>query len=982
MSLSFLNPTALVALLLVPVLLAVPLVGRARGGQSRQFWTGLGLRALILTAVILGLAGAQLVLPVNHTTVVFVVDHSDSVTPADQQRAETFVREALGTMRTGDRAAVVVFGENALVERLASEDNALASITSIPRSERTNLAAALRLALALLTDDANRRVVILSDGLENAGRAEELKELAAARQVELDFVGLTPPQGANEVVLDGLDAPSGVRQGQQFEVVAHISSTASGAATVRLFGDGNLLATQAVTLQAGTTRVAFALEAEDAGFKRYTAELDATNDTLKQNNTGAAFTLVQGPPRVLVVENTAGEADNLIEALESAGVAAERVAPAAMPGETAQLANYDAVFLVNVPADALPDRAMQNLPSYVRDLGRGLVMIGGQEAYGAGGYLRTPIEKALPVDMDVPARQQQPNLALAFVIDKSGSMGQCHCDDPNAQPGSYPQVASGLAKVELAKDAVMQASRALGRADYAGVVLFDANAHWAMRVQQFTNEADVQERIGGAQANGGTNIFAGMSEAVGALESVSAKFKHLILLTDGWSNSGNYDALIEEMQKQGITLSIVAAGNGSAPQLEELARRGGGRYFAARSMTEVPELFFQETVRATGQYIIEEPFQPIPAGTTPILRGLDVTRLPALRGYNGTTPKATARVALVSGRGDPVLATWQYGLGRSAVWTSDLKGQWATDWLAWGGFNTFVAQLTNWVLPQPNDTGLQAMFVNDGEQTTVQVVSTDANGRPREATETQAQIIAPDGTTQTIPLNPSAPGTYSAPLNANASGIYLAQITQREANGEPIASTTSGLVVPYSPEYRMLASAVREPSAGVLGALAAATNGEELTEPAQAFEPFALPAARTQPIWEYLLIAAALLFPLDVAMRRLRFGESDWERLRAGVRGALRMPDGTMPQTEPAAPRALEGLFAARERAQPRVTAAKPTKTAERVPTVVENEEAQENPALAKNAPPVAARTEENVDDGDMTARLKKARERAQKSRR
>ena len=563
--------------------------------------------------------------------------------------------------------------------------------------------------------------------------------------------------------------------------------------------------------------MAFSLTAEEAGFKRYTAELEANGDTLKQNNTAASFTVVQGPPRVLVVENTGGEADNLIKALESAQVLAERVAPAAVPGELAALANYDAVFLVNVPADALPDRAMQNLPSYVRDLGRGLVMIGGTEAYGAGGYLRSPIEKALPVDMDVPARQQQPNLALAFVIDKSGSMGQCHCNDPSAQPGSYPQTTSGLAKVDLAKDAVMQAARAIGRADYAGVVLFDADAHWAMRMEQFSDASVIQEKIGGAEASGGTNIIAGVSEAVDALKGVSAKFKHLILLTDGWSNSGNYDVLIEDMKKEGITLSIVAAGDGSAPQLEELARRGGGRYFAARSMSDVPELFFQETVRATGQYIIEENFQPIPGSTTPILRGLDVTRLPALRGYNGTTPKATARVSLVSARGDPVLATWQFGLGRSAVWTSDFKGQWGTDWLAWGGFNTFVAQLTNWVLPQPNDTGLQTTFGSDGEQTTVQVVSTDTNGRPRDAASTEVQVIAPDGSTQTLTLNPTAPGTSTAPLDASAPGIYLAQVTQKDAQGNPIASTTSGLVVPYSPEYRLFAPASAKSKHGSIG---------------------------------------------------------------------------------------------------------------------------------------------------------------------
>ncbi len=967
MSLSFLNPTALFALLLVPLLIAIPLYGRARASNNFQFLLGLVLRALILLALILGLAGAQVVLPVNHTNVVFVVDHSDSVTTAEQQRAENFIREALTQMRAEDRAAIVVFGENALVERLASEEHSLAPITSIPRTARTNFASALRLALALLTDDANKRIAILSDGLENAGRAEELKELAAARSVQIDFVSLHPAQGANEIVLDSLDAPASVRQGQAFEITALISSTTNGAATVRLFGDGKLLATQNVNLQIGTTRVAFSLKAEDAGFKRYTAELDATNDTLKQNNTAAAFTVVQGPPHVLIVENKNGEADNFVNALQSAQVVVERVAPSSVPVELAALANYDAVFLVNVPARALPDGAMKNLPSFVRDLGRGLVMIGGTDAYGAGGYLRSEIEKALPVDMDVPAREQKPNLAIAFVLDKSGSMGQCHCNNPSAQPGGYARVESGLAKVELAKDAVLQASRALGRADYAGVVLFDSNALWAMHMQQFTDASVMQEKIGGTSASGGTNIFAGLSEAVNALKGVSAKFKHVILLTDGWSNSGNYDALIADMNKEGITLSIIAAGEGSATYLAELAQRGGGRYFAAVSMSDVPDLFFQETVRATGQYIIEENFQPSPASTTPILQGLDVTRLPALRGYNGTTPKATARVSLVSARGDPILATWQFGLGRAAVWTSDFKGQWATDWLAWNGFNTFVAQLTNWILPQQDSGGIQTTFANDGEQTTLQIVSTDANGRPRDVLETNAQIVAPDGSTQSITLNPNAPGTYSAPVNASTPGIYLAQVTQKDASGNPIASATSGLVIPYSPEYKMTNS-----NATVLPTLANATNGRQLTEPAQAFEPFTIPTARTQPIWEYLLLAAALLFPLDVAARRLRLARSDWER----VRNALRVPSRA--QTQTAAPRALEGLFNARERAQ-----ARPSVTRATPPTVSQKENGGAAPSsvVTQREMPPAVPHAESTSEEDMNRRLKRARDRARQSK-
>lgn len=957
MTLSFLYPTALSALILIPALLALPFVGGRLRGRPMQFWTTLALRALVLLALILGLAGTQVVQAVNDTTVVFVVDHSDSVPQAEQKRAEDFIRASLATMKPSDRAAVVVFGENALVERLASDEPTLAPITSVPRTTRTNLASALRLALALFPEETHKRIVLLSDGLENAGHASDLIDLARARNVQIDFVPLHSPTGQAEAYIDSLTAPASTRKGQAFEIIANVQSTTSNPAVVRLFGDGKLIATRNVNLQAGNNRISFSVNAEQPGFRRHTVELQAANDTLVQNNIASAFTIVYGPPRVLVVENTISDADNLLAALKSANIEAERIIPGNLPGDLSALSNYDAVFLVNVPAKALPDAAMNALPTFVRDLGRGLVMIGGADAYGAGGYLRTPVEKAMPVDMDVRSRTQEPNLALVFVIDKSGSMGRCHCDDPSLLPGQYTRVESGLSKVDIAKDAVMQAARVIGRADYVGVVAFDSNVLWALHLQQLVDPDVIQQKIGGLNAEGQTNIFAGLSAAEAALAKTPARLKHVVLLTDGWSSSFQYNALARQLENEGITLSVVAAGNGSATYLQQLAQQGGGRYYAARNMTEVPQLFFKETVQAMGEYIIEEPFYPIPANTSPILRGLDVTALPALRGYNGTTPKATARVALVSDQGDPLLATWQFGLGHAVAWTSDFKGQWGTDWIKWESFNTFVAQLANWVLPTPSDPGLQTTFTSDGEQTLLEVTSQDTTGRPRDFLDTRANLVAPDLTTQAITLTQVAPGKYRAPVPSSQTGVYLAQVTQQDASGNPVASATAGLVIPYSPEYKLLDS-----SASVLPELARATTGQVVTDPAMAFAPFAKPAAHAEPIWQSLLLLAALLFPFDVAARRLHITRGDVQTFLAWARvTSARRPTVT-------APRALGTLFAARDRAR--------TKRATKIesPTPVVPKSASEVKSTESAPSPISSPEQ-------MAERLKKAKDRARKSR-
>lgn len=637
-------------------------------------------------------------------------------------------------MPQGDRAAVVAFGEEALVERLASETRGLPPVASLPGSGRTDIAEALRLALALFPEESQKRIVLLSDGLENVGDALAQADLATARGVEIAVVPLLAPPAEQEAYLAELEMPASVRQGQSFEVTAVIESTLAQQATLRLLGDGQLLDSRGVDLERGTNRVVFSLTAEETGFRRYHLELDPALDTLPQNNLASGFTVVYGPPQVLVAEGVPGEADALEHALVSAGVEVDRVPPAQLPAEPAVLSSYDAVVLMDVPADALPDGAMEALPVAVRELGRGLVMIGGEQGYGAGGYLRTPLEEALPVDMDVRSRTREPNVALVLAVDRSGSMGRCHCNDPDALPGEYERVEVGLPKVDIAKDAVVMAGQALGPLDYMGVVAFDEDALWALELQQLVDPAALQNAIGGIQAYGGTNIFAGLTQAEEALLGTEARVKHIILLTDGWSRTGEYDDLTVRLGEEGITLSVVAAGTGSAEYLSWLAETGGGRYYPVPTIEDLPEIFFRETIEAVGSYIVEEPFYPLPAGTTPILRGLDPTGLPPLLGYNGTTPKATAQVTLLSPRGDPVLAQWQVGLGRAVAWTSDLKGQWASDWVAWDRFNRFAAQMVSWTLPDPADERLEVGIALDGADVRFRVDAADEEGRPREGT--------------------------------------------------------------------------------------------------------------------------------------------------------------------------------------------------------------------------------------------------------
>jgi uncharacterized membrane protein len=997
MSLSFVHPRALLLLGLLAPIVTLALAGRRQG--RRRWWASLALRAALLTMIVLALAGVQLRTRADTLTAVFVLDVSDSVPAEEQARGEALIREAVAAMPPSDRAAVVLFGQDALVERMPSEEPFLADLASVPVTVRTDIARALQLAMALYPDEGARRLVLLSDGRENLGEALAQAELAAAHQIELVYQPLRAPEGEVEVLLDALQAPAEVRIGQRFELTAIVGSTAPVGATLRVFADGRLVRSQELVLQAGSNRYVVPLEADEVGFRRFRAELVPDVDTQLQNNQASAFTVIAGPPRVLIVEGGENEATQLAAALRAAQIDVQVIPPTQIPSGLPELAAYDGVVLADVARAALPPEAMPALQAYVRDLGRGLLMTGGENAFGAGGYLRTPLEEALPVDMDVRTKEQSPNLALVLVVDKSGSMGRCHCDNPDLNQ-TYERREVGQPKVDIAKEAIMRAAGALGPQDYLGVVAFDDAARWALDLQRSVDVIQLERTIGTIDARGSTNLRAGVEAAYAALDGVEARYKHVILMTDGWVREGELSGTAREHYEAGVSLSVIAAGGGSAQYLSELAAVGGGRYYPAVDILRVPDLFLKETVRAVGEYIVEEPFYPLPTGSSPVLRGLDVTRMPALLGYNGTTPKQTARVALSTPRGDPLLATWQYGLGRAAAWTSDLKGQWAVEWLTWSDFARFAAQLVDSTLPAPQAEGLQVETALEGAEAVVRAEVSGDDGSPRNHLDVRAVVVGPDLQREELPLGQVGPGQYEGRIPAAQAGTYLLQVSAREGEDSPrsgeaqggIGQRMAGLAVPYSPEYRS-----RSGGEGLLAELARLTGGGPLSEPERAFV-HDLPALdRAAEIGRTLLFLAALLLPLDVAVRRLVVGPGDLRRAAAWLRARVPFSSRAAPEGEPF----LSQLFAARERARRRDYTAspdqhrpgagtpgpsdRPGQPASR-PTGSSEQQARASTQARPGPQPGAAHERAPVEDeptphaglqGDTLARLRRAKRRA-----
>lgn len=969
MGLSFDAPLAL--LLLIPALaitIGLYLSARRRVGAGRRR-TALVVRTVLLAALVFALAGFRLVLPVDRLATVFVVDLSDSVGNAGREDALAFLRETLEVKREGDLAGIVAFGKEALVERLPNELTEIDRLASTPVRSATDIGAALRLATALFPDDAQKRIVLLTDGNDTGGTGQAEAALAATHDIRIETraIGLG---GADEVLVERLTTPSTANLGESVEAVAEIRSSVAQPATVRLFVDGQSVAAQTVGLDAGVTRVVFDVTPKDAGFHTFRVVVEAARDTFSENDRADSDTIVKGEPRTLVLAGNAAVAAELVSALDAQRQRVDTIVPEALPNDLGSLATYDSIVLVDVPRIRLSDRQLAALQVYVRDLGKGLVMIGGPDSFGAGGYQRTPLEETLPVDMGVRDRTKQPDVALVVVIDQSGSMDACHCNSFNQGGGTQ---VSGVRKVDIGKEAILRAAAAMSDRDELGVVAFNEQAHWVVKTQPLANVTDLQGDIAGIEPVGQTNIFAGLEQAVDSLEDASATRRHIILLTDGWSSSGQYDAILARMKAAGITLSTVGAGGGSNPFLEALATQGGGRFYDAANPASIPDIFLKETQQVSGEQIIEEPFFPIRTSSSPILRGVADEGFPRLRGYNGTTAKPAAQTVLVTSRDDPLLAQWQYGLGRSVAWTSDSTGRWARDWLGWDGFSKFFSQLVSWTFPGEETGGIEASFDGSGETTRLHVESVEPDGSPRDFYTTSAVLVGPDLEPRQVSLVQIAPGVYEAPLGSVDPGAYAVRITQARPGSSPLGRTV-GLVAPTAAEYRSLGT--NEP---FLAAVRTATGGRVVETPADPWIHDLRQTSRFAELWPLLLLLALLLWPLDIALRRVSVGRREFAAAGAWVRGL----GGRRARVAARTPQ-HEGMLAARERATSTSTRAAMRATSADGATADAGTVAPAEAPTARTDPPAtpdatgsAPMATTTADTADTMARLRDAKRRA-----
>ena len=857
-------------------------------------WTAFAVRAVIVLTLVLAIAGLQWKRPQEGMNVFFVLDRSDSIPPEQQEAARLYVSKAAAEKKPVDKAGVLVFGTDAAIDTAPNEKVGDQKIQAVVGSERTDIASAIRLGTAAFPETGQKRLVLLSDGNENVGDAFAAVVAAKPLGVTLDVVPLGVARGG-DVSVQKLSLPGNIKKGQTFDVKIFAQADQAQGATVRLFQNEHLLGEQKVQLEAGKNLFTFPQTLTDPGFYSYEVQIEAPGDSVPQNNRAINFTTVRGDPRILLVSAEPDKDAPLIAALRSANLDVKVSDITRFPGTLAEMQSYDSIFLSNVAAGDLGDTLMKLLESAVRDFGIGLVCVGGDQTYAAGSYRGTPLEETLPVDMELSSKKVLPPGAVVLIMHGMEFM------NGNA----------------IARECAIGVLAALGPQDEMGVLLWDGNERWLFPLAK-TGDKKAMKRFIAGMNQGDLGSFQNiMSLAHEALKKSTASLKHIIVFSDG-DPAAPTPQLMQAIVGDRITVStVLIAGHAGPETMISMAQQGRGRFYDVRSAEELPQIFIKEAAVILKSAIYEEPFKPQQVSSSELIRGIGADEYPQLRGYVATSQKPRAETPLLTDKGDPLLAHWQFGLGRAVAFTSDAKAKWAQDWLSWPKYRQFWSQMAKWSLRRLDNADFTTDVTVDKGEGVISVEALDEKGNYRNFLNLPVTIVSPKGEKQTVRLEQTGPGHYEARFPTREVGAYLLNLMNVE-NGEVRGSQVLGASVNYSPEF-----SATEPNNNLLRRLAETGGGRSLDPNIPADNPFLHDRVKTyQPrdLWEWLLRLAIVLIPLDVGVRRIQIDRAEWLRATRTLRRWLFFWRGE--PRPPEADESLAALLARREQVRAKQTAA------------------------------------------------------------
>jgi len=822
-------------------------------------WSSAILRCVVVILVGLALAGIQKRISKDGMNVFFLLDRSRSVPSPQQELARNFVNASSKEKKQIDRGGIIVFGSEAAIENIPNFNVDLKKVQAVIGEDRTDIASAIRLGTAAFPESGQKRLVVISDGNENMGSA--LDAVAAARPLGVTVDVL--PVGAvraQDVAVQKLGLPSTLKKGQTFEAKIFVESDREQTGVLRLFQNEQFLGAQPVELNEGKNLFTFPQQLTEPGFYSYSVEVEVEGDILPQNNRASSFVNVSGDPRVLVISDLPEMEQQLVAALQEAKLDIKLGDSSAFPEDLSELQSFDSIFLCNIAAGDLGRERMRLLESAVRDFGVGLVCVGGDQSFAAGAYRGTPLEDTLPVNMNLDSKKVLPKGALALL------MHGMEFNNGN----------------QVARDIALGTLDALGPRDEMGVLLWDGNERWLFPLTEVGDKKELARMIAGMNQGDLPNFHNLMKMGYEGLEKSNANLKHMIVFSDGDPGAPS-DELMGQMRDAKITVSTVLISGHAGPQtMIDIANKGNGRFYNIVNPADLPQVFIKETAVILKSAIFEEPFQPELVSSTEPVRGIGA--MPAMQGYVATSPKPRAELPLVTDKGDPLLAHWQYGLGRSVAFTSDARAKWARSWLDWSQYRQFWSQVAKWSLRRLEGTDFSAQVSLENGRGVLSVEALDSEGNFRNFLDLRTVVVDPKGERQTLFLEQTGPGRYEVNFDTKEVGAYMMNLLQHEG-GQPVGGQVLGAAVNYSPEFND-----SRPNLSRLKKLAEMGGGRVLDPTNAEDNPYLHDRLMTHhpvDLWEWMLKLAICLFPIDVGLRRIQLDQEEWQRMTRTFRRIL-----------------------------------------------------------------------------------------------
>jgi uncharacterized membrane protein len=982
----FESPGYLALLAVVPLLIALSYRSLAGLGRGRRV-AAIVMRSLVVIAIVLALAGAQRTREVDDLSVIFLVDRSKSV-PADLQRqAFTQIEQAVEGRRPDDRIGVIAFDGVADVEQTPMKTLALDRISEAVAPDQTDLAAAARMALALLPSETMGRIVLLSDGNENSGDILAEAERLQAAGIPIDILPIRYER-ENEVVVESMKAPPTAAEGETVNLQVILRSQQPVAGRIRVWHNETLLdlpeSMTEVELEPGPNRFMIPVPLAQAGAHRFRAvfePLSEADDTILDNNEGRSFTVVSGQGKVLILttvddlEADPSSARVLARALSSEGLICDLMVAGDRALDPVSLIEYSLVILSNVPAGDFRDAEKTALALYVREQGGGLVMLGGANSFGAGGWLGSPVEEVMPVSFDIKHKKQFIRGALALVMHA--------CEVPK---GNY-----------LGERCAIEAVKTLSAQDLVGILAWrwegGDRGHWVVPLRVVGTRTPIINAIKKMSMGDMPDLDPVMRPGVEALLNADGVGpKHMIVVSDFDPAAPRQD-LIKAMQDGGVTCSTIAIGYGGhfidERKARWIAQSTGGRFYRTNDFSKLPQIFVRESREIRRSLVQEVVFPPqLVDPLSPVVTGLTAAELPDLGGFVLTTARPLADVPIVrkdKEQDDPVLAHWQVGLGRTVAFTSGLWPQWGTRWASWEKFSKFWAQVARWASRQSDSAAFDVSTTVQGGRARIRIDAIDKNADAINFMDVGGTLVDPELDHRPLRLTQTGPGRYEAEFDTPERGNYIVNLAYRTRQGERTVSGVlrTGLSVAYSPEYSQF-----RPNIPLLDVVRERTGGRTLSaaDLADVFDRASLPEAEARhAMWENLVQWMLVLFLLDVAVRRVALHPVELAR-------KLRRRIGEMagrgrPRSEAAA--VLTSLKGSRERRREEVAAERAAEAAERTRAArrydAPDRKATEDlgkalgGATEQDQPVVARPTRKKPaqSEGDYTARLLRAKRRA-----